>query len=502
MALTRHLSRREALSRIGSNATFLTLTAAPKTVFAKSDPSQTNAFSKSFELPLGMSLETPDINIKGKLPADLNGMFYRNGPARFKLGPTEYEHWFDGDGMVQAFNFFGGKLSHKGVLLRTPKLVEEQAAGRFLYSGFGTEIANSRKVRSPDQLNVANINLLAMNEGRELYALWEGGSALEIEPNSLAAKTFKVWSEETAGAAFSAHPRAQLDGTVWSFGYASHSGKLIIYEIDKSGKLKRQALIDAPQADMVHDFAITSKYLIFLLMPLSLKPNTQSVGSLERFVWNDAAPLITLVVSKSDFSIKRYELPNGGVFHLGNAWENGSVIHLHYARYSKFLSHLKSLTLPSPRVPLEELAEWYEVEVDLQSNRIRQAPVGLQGIEFPSFDKRLTGERTDVTVLMQNTHATYDTRYGSDRVLSIQNDKIDGFSYGENWIAEEHLLVKPRSSASSDIGWVLGTALNKTTLTTTLSVFRASHLADGPVAQCALPYALPLGLHGQFVERV
>jgi carotenoid cleavage dioxygenase-like enzyme len=27
------------------------------------------------------------------------------------------------------------------------------------------------------------------------------------------------------------------------------------------------------------------------------------------------------VVSRADFSVQRFELPNDGVFHLGNAWE-------------------------------------------------------------------------------------------------------------------------------------------------------------------------------------
>ena len=34
---------------------------------------------------------------------------------------------------------------------------------------------------------------------------------------------------------------------------------------------------------------------------------------------------------------------------------------------------------------------------------------------------------------------------------------------------------------------------------TTLSVFQAHALAQGPLAQMRLPYGLPLGLHGQFV---
>lgn len=109
---------------------------------------------------------------------------------------------------------------------------------------------------------------------------------------------------------------------------------------------------------MVHDFAITENHLVFLLMPLHAKPNTPAVGSLERFEWRSDAPLIAMLVRKSDFGVKHFDLPNGGVFHLGNAWEEGGTVRLGYARYGKFLEHLKGLALPAPQSPPEHLAHW------------------------------------------------------------------------------------------------------------------------------------------------
>jgi hypothetical protein len=61
--------------------------------------------------------------------------------------------------------------------------VEESAAGQFLYPAFGTDIAR-RPVRNNDTLNTANTNVVP-HAGR-LYALWEGGSATELDAASLA----------------------------------------------------------------------------------------------------------------------------------------------------------------------------------------------------------------------------------------------------------------------------------------------------------------------------
>ena len=477
--------------------------------FAASAGTADTAYGQSyaaFDGPLTASgagfsgtLETADIPLRGRLPEGVRGTLYRNGPARFKLGSTRYQHWFDGDGMVQAFRLGQGRPSHRGVLLRTPKLLQEEAAGRFLYPAFGTPLPGGLPVRDADAVNVANINLLPMAGGRELYALWEGGSALQLDPQTLATQGFKAWSPQTRGASFSAHPRVAPDGTVWNFGYAGHSGKLLIYEIEVGGALKRQALIEAPQADMVHDFAITASHLVFLLMPLHLKPDAPQVGSLERYEWRAQAPLIALVVSRADFSVQRFELDNGGVFHLGNAWEEQGVIRLGYARYTDFFGHLRGLTLPAPRATLAQTARWTKVELNLAQGTARQTDVGLPGVEFPSFDRRFTGERTALTVLMQTSPASLDQRYGADRVLAVTGERVQAYSYGADWIAEEHLYVPRPDGGQAQPGWVLGTALHRASGRTTLSVFEAGALADGPVAQLALPYGLPLGLHGQFV---
>ncbi len=476
-------------------------TADRTTAFASASAPFDGPLSTTAGVGFNGRLETANIPVRGKIPAGLRGTLYRNGAARFKLGSTRYAHWFDGDGMVQAFRFADGKASHLGVLLRTPKLVEEEAAGRFLYAGFGTPMADSKPVDRPDMVNTANINLLSMRGGQDLYALWEGGSATQLDPKTLAVKGFKAWSPETAGAPFSAHPRRAPDGTLWNFGYAPRSGKLIIYEIDIKGQLKRQTVIDAPQADMVHDFAITDNYLVFLLMPLHVKPHLPLTGSLDRYEWRSKAPLVAMLVSKADFSVQHIDLPNGGVFHLGNAWEEGGIVRLGYARYGKFLEHLKGLTLPAPQFATDEFAQWTLVEINPAKNAARQIDTGLRDIEFPCFDTRYTGKKTDTTVLMQNAHSAMDNTWGMDTMLTLTGDKIQRYTYGQDWIAEEHLFVPAPGSSLGASGWVLGTAFNVTHNKTTLSIFEASTVSKGPVAQLALPYGLPLGLHGQFVSQ-
>ncbi len=48
----------------------------------------------------------------------------------------------------------------------------------------------------------------------------------------------------------------------------------------------------------------------------------------------------------------------------------------------------------------------------------------LQGVEFPSFDRRFTGERTALTVLMQTSPASLSQRYGADRVPAVPAEQV------------------------------------------------------------------------------
>ena len=502
--MTQQLSRRALLQGIaaaGLPLSLLARAATPQGAMASSYAPYDGPFNARFS----GELQTQTLPVEGRLPADLRGTLYRNGPARMRLGATEYKHWFDGDGMVQAFALAGGKARHRGVMLRTPKLVEEEAAGRFLYPGFGTRIADAHDVRTPDSLNTANINLLPMKGGRELYALWEGGSALQIDPQTLAARGFKTWSSETAGAPFSAHPRVSPDGTVWSFGYMAGTGKLIVYEIAPDGQLRRQSLLATPQADMVHDFAVTARHLVFLLMPLQfdLAPKTATTFA-DRFGWNADAPMIALVVDKSDFSTRRFELPNGGVFHLGNAWEEGGTIRLAYARHPNLAQTLRNLRMvQDAREPSAGPTTWVDVQLDLASGRASQHKIdGTDSVEFPRFDARRTGEKTAMTVLMQRGGAMPPAVQGFNTVLTLRQGRIQRYAYAENWIAEEHIFVPRSASARPDEGWILGTAYDWRKERTALSVFDAGNVAAGPLARVHLPYGLPLGLHGQFVPAI
>jgi hypothetical protein len=101
------------------------------------DPYLTGAFA-----PTQSELDaTPVEVVAGTLPEDLRGTYYRNGPnARFPpLG--SYTYPLDGDGMIHALRFDGGRVTYANRYVRTPSMAAEERAGRALWGGVMTPFA-------------------------------------------------------------------------------------------------------------------------------------------------------------------------------------------------------------------------------------------------------------------------------------------------------------------------------------------------------------------------
>ncbi len=461
------------------------------------------AFASSF-------LNVPDtygptrVTFDRALPKGLRGTLYRNGPARMQRGDTRYNHWFDGDGMVHAFRLDDRGMTHTGRMVETERSRKEEAAGRFLWGGFGTGFDHAQSVTGPDDINVANISVLPA--GDDILALWEAGSPYRMHAETLETLGRHVFSAETDGLPFSAHPRVDPTGRIWNFGYLSGSGKLVLYDLNSDGTMHRAKLIDAPNADMVHDFAITDRYLVFVLLPLRFKPDGSTTkGFIDSLKWDADGATHVLVVDKDTLEISnRFELPAFFAFHMGNAWQDGDILQVEIATAPDFhpmMAEIEAATL-GKRLPAPQGAsQAAEIRLNLRTGVALIDALPTTGIDFPRFDQRFTGHRTEQLFMASQTASKPDAVFGFNAITAFdrRTDQESVFDYGRDTLAEEHIFV-PTPGGRQGQGWLVGTSYNWQRCRTTFSVFNASAVADGPIAQAELPYALPLGLHGQFVE--
>ena len=159
-----------------------------------------------------------------------------------------------------------------------------------------------------------------------LLALWEGGSASVLDRDSLEWRGFKVWGAGLEGLPFTAHPRAEADGTLWAFGYAfAPAPALVLYHIAPNGALVKAKVLDPGPLGMVHDFVVTARHLVIVIPPLVFEPSRAGGPPLDAFAWRPELGSRVLVVDKDDFDHRRWvQLPAGFGFHHGNGWEDAT----------------------------------------------------------------------------------------------------------------------------------------------------------------------------------
>lgn len=445
----------------------------------------------------GVSADLPPmpLALRGRWPAALQGTLLRNGTGRHELGGLRYRHPFDGDGMLQRYRVAEGRVVHDARFVRTPKFVADSAAGRPVRDAFATVVPGSEPVRSADTMNTANTSVLA--HGGELLALWEGGSATRLDPRTLDTLGFKTWAPALAGLPFSAHPRVEADGTLWNFGIASRHGLMVVWRVDGAGTLRQHTVLPVPQVAMVHDFAVTERHLVFLLPPLVWEQARADAGAsfLDSHAWRPQLGLRVLVLPKDRLDAPRwFELPAGFVFHVGNAWEDGTMIRLDFMRTPDAWHASEGLKqVMQGRWQPHACATMTVATLDLARGRAQQEVWPVEA-EFPRIDPRLTGRRHRHVVAAARIDCAGRPGYDGVQRLDLEGGAVDRFHYGAHVMAEEHLFVP-----GGERGWVVGTALDLREQAMKLSVFDAGALADGPLAQATLARVLPLGLHAQWL---
>ena len=223
--------------------------------------------------------------------------------------------------MVQQFTIGDGQITHRGRLVRTAKLLAEQKAGRFLMSALGTQIDGGPPGSGPDSYNTANTN--ALEHAGRVLAMWEGGSAYAMDPQDLSTQGPVTWRKGLEQVPFTAHPKVDAGGHLWNIGTAGAA--LVVWHIGPLGQLVSVQLGESPYpGGMVHDLAVTERYLVVPLPPVSLDFSRPAGDGPRRFAMKPGEPLRVLVMEKADITKRRvFELPAQFVFHVGNAHETG-----------------------------------------------------------------------------------------------------------------------------------------------------------------------------------
>lgn len=233
-----------------------------------------NPFLQENFAPVREEITADNLKVVGRLPANMDGMFVRNG-SNPQFPPKLNYHWLEGDGMLHGVRIQDGKASYQNRWVRTAAWRKANKEGHAIYPSVldppdvkhFLEQFLKGEMPYPNTANTA----LVWHHGK-LLALWEGGLPHEINvpnletvgPYNFGAKLKHV---------FTAHPKVDpKTGELMFFGY-SPIPPFVQYSVaDRHGAIKSTTPIELPRAVMMHDMAITENYSLFIDCPVVFDP--------------------------------------------------------------------------------------------------------------------------------------------------------------------------------------------------------------------------------------
>lgn len=427
--------------------------------------------------------------VRGRAPEGLSGALYRNGPAKFRRPGGSSTHWFDGDGLIRRFRIDEGRAELAARFADTPKRRQETELDAMVMPGFGTMPDPRARIGSADDACPANTSVLFA--GERLWALWEAGSPLEMDADTLQTRGFVTLRPDLKAMPFLAHPRVEPDGRIWNLGLSGN--RAIVWRLSPAGELEDAQVIPLPRASYIHDFTATDRHLVIVLQPWVHARNVMPMS--QGFDWRPETGTQVLVLDKADLSARRvYELPAFGFFHLGDAWRDGEDIRFDVCTHADMGFAASGAVRMLNGVPTGgEPARLAMVHLRADgSARLERLDVIA---EFPRGDPRRSG--------LPRRFSLHTTGDAPERPLASGVGVTDWttgrtrvFDFGPDHAPDEMVFApRPGGTAEND-GWLVGPVLNLRERVTELHVLDAARVEDGPVAVWRADIALPVAFHG------
>jgi carotenoid cleavage dioxygenase-like enzyme len=437
--------------------------------------------------------EIYELIVKGEIPTDLRGTYFRNGPNPQHV-LNEKHHIFDGDGMIHAFNFLDKRVSYNNKWIRTDKFNLEREAGRSLFGGM------ANRWKDPSVLdrsgNVANTNIIW--HGGKLLALFEAGPPVEMNPENL--ETIGPWDfYGKLDRAMTAHPK--IDPKTGDLLFYSHvfgtSRDLQFYRADKNGNIVETKKIPTPFHSMIHDFVFTENYIIFPLFPLTISMERALKGE-SPIAWEPKlGTQFGIIPRQGDGKIRWLHTDACFAFHFMNAYEDkGQII----------IDAIVADTIPEDAKPFQGQKDDYPTRLirwnlNLETQMVNKEVLDSTRGEMPRIDERFLGQK------YQNGY--FAAQLGEVNLPEIWNAIIH-FDFNSNLkqvytvpdedVVNEAIFV-PKTQGREGEGYILCLVYRSKLNRSDLLVLNSLEISKGPIATVEIPHRVPFGFHGSWKAR-
>jgi carotenoid cleavage dioxygenase len=460
-------------------------------------PSFTGPFT-----PVRVEADVEDLDIEGRIPADIDGAFYRVQPDPHYPPLLGDDIAFNGDGMISMFRFKGGKVDFKQRYCQTDKFKLETAAGRALFGAYRNPLKDEPSVKGRYR-GTANTN--AYFFGGYLFGLKEDSPPVAMDANTLETFGYHDFDGQITAPTFTAHPKIDPHtGNMCCFGYASKgllTRDMVYWEITPEGKKIKEVWFEAPYYAMMHDFGVTKDYALFHVVPSTSSWERLEAG-LPHFGFDTTMPVHMVVLPRAGDAkdIKVFTAPNLFASHVMNAFNDGTKIYFDTPEAKNNMFPFFPDWHGAPYNPAEAASHLTRWTIDMDSNsgefESRQRLCEFVG-EFPRIDER---------------YATEPYRHGwmlgmgegpgsraSIGHVDVSTGKYKVWQAGPNRTLQEPCFIPKSKTAGEGEGYIVQLQPHTDDGASDLLLFDAQHVDEGPMATIHIPLRMRFGLHGNWV---
>jgi all-trans-8'-apo-beta-carotenal 15,15'-oxygenase len=451
------------------------------------------------------------LRIEGRIPPELRGTLYRNGPGQYSVLGRDYGHWFDGDGAVTAIRIRDGRGWGAARFVQSAGLMAEQRLCRPLYGGYGTcppgpitrQTLESHGL--PTSKQVANSAIFSW-QGR-LFALGDQGLPTELDPRDLST-IGEADLDGVVTTSFSSHPRiVEERGAAYNFGLRYQGGtELHLYELPSAGRPRRIRKVQLEAVTVIHDFAVTRSHAVFFVAPVRLRPLEMVLGlqSFERSLeWRPSdGTEVVIIPLDGDEPVTRLTVEPFHHWHMANAFDDGDDIVVDYVRYRDFSSNddLRRVQDGILRRPLG--GTLHRARIDRRRAHFRSDPCSDISCEFPRVAPGAVGRRhqwiyANVTAPTTGVSASF---FNQLAVFSPDSGSTELVSVGEGMFPSEPIFIPSEGSGRDRDGWLMSLVYDARTHTSHLAVLDAADVGGGPVARLHFDHHVPPTFHGSWID--
>ncbi len=458
-----------------------------------------NYFLSGNFAPVSEERTATDLEVVGRLPADLAGHFLRIGPNPQFIPDVARYHWFDGDGMLHGIEFHDGRATYRNRYVKTDGYLKEKAKGSWIWKGINARMDGDISVPPEGGLSKNAANTALVEHNGTLYALWEGG-----EPHSVSLPDLGTVARVDFGGklkhAFTAHPKVDVrTGEMMTFGYSPVPPYVMYSVVDAAGRIVHTTPITIPKGVMMHDCAITEHYTVFLDMPLTFDIMRAMRGG-KALAWEPENGTRIGVVPRhgSDRDVKWFDVRTGFVFHTANAWEDGDDVVLLASRSEStdVIGAADNVEGGNSESMTGQLYEW---RLNLKTGAVAERVLDRMHSDFTRINDLFAGYPTRYVY-----SARFDGARGAMFDALLKYDHHGGttqvHAFGPGRFGGEGVFAPARGGTAEDDGYVVAFVWDENSGESECVVIDARRFDAPPVARVKVPYRVPFGFHAGWVS--